>query len=224
MGGREVVTLKSGGGVTKTYLQTLVGDDGSNPIPPLQDLDIKTISYRSANDLVARFHYLGNTRFISQIQFGLMGKTEILGAVCYSPLSVPTTAQSAFGLPKGNYSDLLEMSRLVLDPRLNGSNAASRLVAWSLRHLRKQKIRAVISYADSSRHAGYVYQACNFTYHGLTAPKADFVTTDGKKIMRGAVKHLEGSWVERTRKHRYVYQFDKSLPIQWPTAPYPKGN
>jgi hypothetical protein len=140
----------------------------------------------------------------------------------YAPLSVPNSAQSAFGLPRGNYKDLLEMSRLVLKPELNGKNYGSQLVGYSLRSLKKLKIRAVISYADSSRHIGAIYQACNFGYYGLTPQKNDFFFADGRKLTRGKSKGFEGKWVPRSRKHRYVYLFDKTLSIVWPQEHYLK--
>jgi len=140
----------------------------------------------------------------------------------YSPLSVPNSALSAFGLPRGNYPDLLEMSRLVLQPELNGNNLGSRFIAFSLRELKKCKIRAVISYADSSRHVGAIYQASNFNYYGLSPQKNDFIFANGKKLSRGKSKGFEGVWIPRSRKHRYIYLLDKSLNVIWPKESYPK--
>jgi GNAT superfamily N-acetyltransferase len=145
-----------------------------------------------------------------------------VGVVVYSPLSVPNSATSAFGLPRGHYPEFLEMSRLCLEPAYNGQNLGSQLVGYSLRKLKKQGIKAVISYADSSRHVGAIYQACNFTYHGLTPQKNDFYFADGRKLSRGKSKGFEGKWIPRPRKHRYVYLLDKKIKIKWPQEAYPK--
>jgi len=142
--------------------------------------------------------------------------------VIYSPLSVPNSALSAFGLPRGSYPDLLEMSRLVLEPSLNGKNIGSSFIAYSLRELKKKNIRAVISYADSDRHVGAIYQAANFGYYGLSPQKNDFIFANGKKLTRGKSKGFAGKWIPRSRKHRYVYLIDKSLNIIWPKERYPK--
>jgi hypothetical protein len=144
------------------------------------------------------------------------------GAVVYSPLSVPNSATSAFGLPRGNYPEFLEMSRLVLNPAINGKNYGSILISQSLRELKKINIKAVISYADSSRHKGAVYQAANFTYHGLSPQKNDFIFADGRKLSRGKSKGFEGKWIPRSRKHRYLYKIDKSVRCIWPQESYPK--
>jgi len=137
-------------------------------------------------------------------------------------LSVPNSATSAFGLPRGNYPEFLEMSRLCLEPTFNGKNFGSQLVGYSLRQLRKRGVKAVISYADSSRHIGAIYQACNFTYHGLSPQKNDFYFADGRKLSRGRAKGFDGQWIPRPRKHRYVYLLDKSIQIVWEKEDYPK--
>jgi hypothetical protein len=188
------------------------------------NLTVEPITYSNAYELVNAFHYLGSKRFMGQYVFGLIQDITVIGAVVYSPLSVPNSATSAFGLPRGNYPDLLEMSRLVLEPKLNGKNYGSMLVGRSLRLLKQQGIRAVISYADSSRHNGAIYQACNFGYYGLTASKSDFFLADGTQISRGKVKGLDGQWRPRTRKHRYLYLLDKRLQPIWKQEPYPKLN
>jgi len=114
------------------------------------------------------------------------------------------------------------MSRLVLSSHLNGANYGSYLIARSLRELKKLNIKAVISYADSSRHIGAVYQAANFTYHGLSPQKNDFILSNGTKLSRGKVKGLEGQWMPRSRKHRYLYLLDKKIVCIWQQEAYPK--
>jgi GNAT superfamily N-acetyltransferase len=185
-------------------------------------LKVEPISYNHAYELVNAFHYLGSKRFIGQHAFGLIADIQVIGAVVYSPLSVPNSATSAFGFERGNYPDLLEMSRLVLEPELNGKNYGSMLVGRSLRILKQRGIRAVISYADSSRHIGSIYQACNFGYYGLTPQKSDFYFEDGTKLSRGKSKGFVGQWQPRSRKHRYLYLLDKKLVPIWEKQPYPK--
>jgi GNAT superfamily N-acetyltransferase len=183
---------------------------------------VEPISKQQAFEIVKNHHYLGDRRFICKYAYGLYIEDDLLGAVVYGGLSVPNTAQGAFGLPKGNYPDLAEMHRLVLYPNLNGANYGSYLVGKSLRLLKLQGIRAVISYADSSRHYGAIYQACNFIYCGLTAPKNDYLLANGKIKQRGKVAGLQGKWIPRSRKHRYVYLIDKKINLLWKQEAYPK--
>ena len=180
------------------------------------------INFSDAHSLVTNFHYLGKTRFICRYPYGLFIDDQLVGAVVYQPLAVPNSAMSAFGLPRGNYDYLVEMGRLVLNPDYNGKNYGSMLISRSIKYLKAQNIKAVISYADSSRHLGAVYQAANFKYYGLTAPKKDYLMPDGKIKQRGLTKNLGGSWIPRTQKHRYLYLIDKTLPIKWVEQSYPK--
>ena len=78
-----------------------------------------------------------------------------------------------------------------------------------------RSVKAIISYADSDYHSGTIYRACNFEYAGLTDAKKDFYYSDGTKHSRGKVKGSEGEWKERSRKHRYVMVFDKTLDLLW---------
>ena len=71
------------------------------------------------------------------------------------------------------------------------------------------------SYADSNFHSGTIYRFCNFTYFGLTEPKKDFYYADGTKHSRGSVKGVEGEWRDRSRKHRFMIVYDKSLTVKW---------
>ena len=217
---------KTCGDSVKVTQETFQFSDGSsNLTSPLQNFTCSEISYDHAFEVVSAFHYLGKKRFIGQLAFGLIDGIQVIGAVVYSPLSVPNSATSCFGLTRGNYPEFLEMSRLVLSPELNGGNAGSYLVGYSLRELKKRGIKAVISSADASRHFGAIYQACNFTYHGLTPQKNDFYYDDGKKkLTRGKASDKIGFWAPRPRKHRYLYIFDKNLKTIWPQQKFPKAN
>lgn len=66
----------------------------------------------------------------------------------------------------------------------------------------------VVSYADTAwSHVGYVYQACNFLYTGLSAKRVDFYMPDGKHP-RSACRDGQNEVAlhqTRSRKHRYVY-------------------
>jgi hypothetical protein len=111
---------------------------------------------------------------------------------------------------------------LVLNPAYNGKNFGSFLVSNSVKQLRKdQYVRALISYASGDRHVGYVYQASNWNYYGLSAQKNDF-WIDGRIKERGSTKGLNGSWVPRPRKHRYALIFDSKLEMKWQHEKYPK--
>lgn len=120
------------------------------------------------------------------------------------------------------------------------------IVGKSLSHLPKPSI--VVSYADTNQgHVGYVYQATNFIYTGLSAKRTDW------KIK--GMEHLHGQTIadmskghenraefmrekfgddfyleDRPRKHRYVFIVSSKSQrkvilsaLKYEIEPYPKG-
>jgi hypothetical protein len=107
-------------------------------------------------------------------------------------------------------------------PDHNGKNATSFLLGRALRLLKQTGARGVVSLADSEHHTGYIYQACNFGYYGLTDYKTDFWRFDNKWNPRGETKNQRGVWLPRSRKHRYFFSFDKKLVPNFPKESFPK--
>lgn len=116
-------------------------------------------------------------------------------------------------------------------PGYNGNNNASYLVGNSLKMLPNHTF--VVSYADTAwSHVGYVYQATNFLYTGLSAKRLDTYQPDGKHPRNYDKTNHSDLYQTRSRKHRYVYlvgdkrtkkQMRKEL--RYPVYPeYPKGD
>jgi hypothetical protein len=135
---------------------------------------------------------------------------------------------------------VLELNRVCL--LNNDKNQASFLVANSIKLLPKPTI--VVSYADTNKgHVGYVYQATNFIYTGLSAIRTDWTIRGmehkhSKTISDGmtleTIKEKYGDdfyYTERSRKHRYIYfhgtKNDKKVLLSkflYKSEPYPKGD
>ena len=189
------------------------------------DFYIDKVSKNEIKDLLNTHHYLKNESkdFKSGYNYGLFRHTDwecplkignCLGACIFTGLPVPEIAVGAFGLNRNEQQGIFELSRLCIEPNTQSLeyNITSWFLSRAIRQFRKDtKVKAIISYADSSYHVGTIYRACNFKYYGLTDRKKDFYYSDGTKHSRGKVKGSEGEWKERTRKHRYVMIFDKDL-------------
>jgi hypothetical protein len=187
---------------------------------------IEKINKNQAKELIIKYHYLGVKGFRSKFNYGLFNKENdsLIGVAIFHNVSAPETVVGAFGLDRKQQEGIYELGRLVLLPDYNGGNYTSFLVSNAIKQLRKEtNTKALISYATSDRHVGYVYQACNFKYYGLTAIKKDF-WFNGKIQERGSTKDKEGVWINRPRKHRYALVFDKALNIKWEEESYPKQN
>lgn len=188
---------------------------------------IKQINKKEAYDFVREYHYLGDAKFFSKFAYGLYVKetNELLGVTTFSNPQGAVTMKGWFSLTNQDQT-VLELSRLCVIPKLNGTNATSYLLGNSIRFLKKEGIRAVITLADNSRHSGSIYQVCNFTYYGLSNKKSDFFLYRGdgtfKKNYRGKTNEMPGVWLPRTQKHRYAYILDKTLLCNYIEQPYPK--
>ena len=110
------------------------------------------------------------------------------------------------------------------------------------------KPSVVVSYADTAQgHVGYIYQATNFIYTGLSAKRTDW-KIKGREHLHGATvadesrgQEKRAEWMrekygddfyleDRPRKHRYVYLCGNKQQraamrsaLRYPVEPYPKG-
>jgi hypothetical protein len=196
-----------------------------------EDFFIDNVKKCEVKELLNTFHYLKDESKdfkVSPYSYGLYRNsvTDVLHiggplAVCiFTGLPVPEIAVGAFGLQRHEQEGLYELSRLCVHPDVQREeyNITSWFVSRCIKRFRKDtEVKAILSYADSSRHNGIIYRATNFKYYGRSDPKKDFYYADGTKHSRGSVKGVEGEWRDRSRKHRYLMIFDKELEksLKW---------
>ena len=192
-------------------------------------LIVKQINKEEASSLLNPYHYLTKESkgFRSGDNYGAFVENKLVAVCIFTCPSVPELVKGCFGLERKEQEGIFELGRLVKHP--NASITLSQFVATSIKQLReKTDVRAMLSYADSRYHTGYIYQALNFKYYGLTAQKDDywFEQPDGSfiKHTRGKVKGTKGEWRPRPRKHRYLIVYDKKLEPKWIEEAYPKGD
>lgn len=191
-------------------------------------------------------HYAKRIPSISYA-FGLFDGSEPVGYVTYgTPSSAPLRAGVA---GDANAHLVLELNRLVFAKPVH--NGPSILVGRSLKALPRPSI--VVSFADCGQgHVGYVYQACNFIYTGLSAKRTDWKVrgmeglhgqsiADMSRHASGEGRGSRADWMRQTfgddfysedrpRKHRYIYingsKSDRkhlTRELLYPSEPYPKG-
>ena len=163
---------------------------------------------------------------------------NLIGVVTYG---IPASPALCMGICGKEYSaNVLELNRLCLQN--NDKNQSSFLVSNSIKLLPKPSI--VVSYADTAQgHVGYVYQATNFLYTGLSANRVDWTVkglehkhsktlSDGMTLE--SIKEKYGDdfyYAERSRKHRYIYFHGNKTQkkqmnglLKYKTEQYPKGD
>jgi len=199
-------------------------------------MNVLPVSFNDVYDWIKRKHYAHRMPSITHA-FGLYEEKNLVGVVTYG---TPCSSTLLRGVCGDQWSkNVLELNRLVIE--CNDKNSASLLIAGSIRLLPKPSI--IVSYADTKQgHIGYVYQATNFIYTGLSAK-----FTDPKVI--GLEHQHHGTYAngmsnkdllekygdklyyeERARKHRYIYfqgtrkqKREMLADLKYPILPYPKG-
>lgn len=185
---------------------------------------IKKISSSYTKDFILKIHYARRLPCI-QYAFGLFYENILIGVITYGQ---PASAMLCKGIAgEENRKNILELNRLVLLPEWNIKNLASYLIGNSLKLLPNYTF--VVSYADVEgwHHVGYVYQATNWLYTGMTKSRTDKFSSSGH------ARHYdkdEKRRQKRTAKHRYIYlvgnKKEKKImrkQLNYSVLPYPKG-
>ena len=183
---------------------------------------IEKIKKNTAYDFVKKYHYLGVAKFFSQHAYGLFIGKRLFGVATYAPPQGTMSTKSWVG--DNTQVIVMELHRLCMHPKLNGSNASSYLLSNSAKLLKNEGVGLLITLADSSRHIGSIYQVCNFKYYGLTNKKSDFYRVDGKINPRGKTSEWQGVWMPRTRKHRYAFKLNKRVDVKLEEQVRPSKN
>jgi hypothetical protein len=204
-------------------------------------ITVQRIEAEDAKPWLLNRHYAHRMCPISHA-FGAFDGNKLIGVVTYG---TPVSSTLKDGVCGEQYSScVLELNRLCCESR---KNLASTLVGRSLQMLPKPSV--VVSYADTGQgHVGFVYQATNFIYTGLSAAFKDPMvkgmehkhhTTIGDEG-RGHDSRVEflrqkyGAenvyYIERDRKHRYVFFCGNKKQVRelrsflrYEIVPYPKG-
>lgn len=207
----------------------------------VRDMQVHPVPTRDVDEFCRRWHYTGH-KGTALWPFGLYAGPMLVGVVAYN---LPTMGACASVLGADLWSSVLHMGRLVCAedaPR----NVESRLISGSLRALKEHRpeTRAVLTYAAMSEgHIGYVYQATNALYTGISKPAHYYLD---QKQQRRSTKQREGQnrngrlsqakarargWTVHSEpgKHRYVYLLGTKTErrearalLRLPVLPYPK--
>ncbi len=203
-----------------------------------EEYKVRPVSRMECAPYVLDIHYAKRWPSVS-FRYGLFLNGDLCGVVTYG---TPSSAPLKKGIAgESHKSEVLELNRLCL--KNNIKNEASILVGASLKMLPRNKI--VVSYADIEQgHKGYIYQATNFRYYGLSAKRTDW-KIKGKEHLHGQTiadefrgvknrskamrdKYGDDFYLKpRPRKHRYIIvigskSYKKTIKIKYKEEVYPK--
>jgi hypothetical protein len=201
---------------------------------------VKSIQFAAAKEWVIKKHYAKRVPPI-QYAFGLFEGNILIGVVTFGT-PVSSTLRDLWN---GKYK-LMELNRLVVNDGLP-KNTLSYFVSSALKQLPQPLV--IVSYADTSQnHHGYIYQATNFVYTGLSIKFKDWYVKGQEHMHHSTIEDLARGqenrveWLrekfgdllymrERPQKHRYFYfvgnkhhkrKMQQLLPYN--ILPYPKGD
>jgi len=201
-------------------------------------MKILPISHEDIKPWLLEKHYAHRLPSMTY-KFGVFINGVCEGVVAYGTPSSSPLRKGVCGTERAD--KVLELNRLCINSTAP-KNTASFLIGRTLRMLPKDAI--IVSYSDTSvGHVGYVYQATNWVYTGLSAKRTDWKIR-GLEHLHGATiadmsrgQKNRAAWMrekfgddfylqERPRKHRYVFFRNKKdrVLLRYKVEPYPKGD
>ena len=135
----------------------------------MYEFDIKEISKEEVVKMIQKYDYSNTLPKINKYFLGFFLDKELVGVVTLGWGTRPRhTIQRIF--PSLDTKDYLEIGRMCMTeemPRNSESQMLSQLVKWLKKHLPELKV--LFTWADGMvGKVGYVYQASNFIYAGLS--------------------------------------------------------
>ena len=192
---------------------------------------VKPIDTFECKDWLLNKHYAKRMCSISYA-FGLYIDSVLCGVCTFGSPPSRTLCIGICG--EHNANRVIELNRLCVNEGLP-KNTLSYFVSQCLNKLPSGKI--IVSYADTSmNHHGYIYQATNWIYTGLTLARIERYDTSNpnkhhKNVVKSGQDYNDFAVRQRPQKHRYVYFTGSKTnkkhlrsSLNYKVKPYPKGD
>jgi hypothetical protein len=195
-------------------------------------MKVTSIESFECKDWLLNKHYAKRMCSISYA-FGLFDDANRLQGIC--TFGSPPSRSLCVGVCGiKNVHKVNELNRFIINN--NEKNIASFFIGKCLKLLPKDLI--IVSYADTSQnHHGYIYQATNWIYTGLSAKRTERYDIHNPNKHSKSVTEQKGvnyadlAVRERPQKHRYIYftgskTQKKNLrkALNYEQKEYPKGD
>lgn len=168
-------------------------------------LEVHSINQYDYKEWLLKKHYAKRMCSVTY-SFGLY-VDGVLNGVC--TFGKPASNSLCVGVcGKHNTKYVYELNRLCVNEGLK-KNTLSKFLSLCLKKLPSL---IIVSYADTSmNHNGYIYQATNWLYTGLSAKRTERYDIDNpQKHSKSVTDNKKNNYNdlavrERARKHRYIY-------------------
>ena len=195
-----------------------------------EDYKVKSIKTELCKEWLLYKHYAKRIPSISYA-FGLFEGDILQGILTIGKPPSPSLCVGVCG--EHNSKFVYELNRLCVNDDLK-KNVLSYFVSQCLKKLNNI---ILVSYADTSQnHNGYIYQATNWIYTGLSAKRTERYDIDNpnrhsKSVTENKnINYQDLAVRERPQKHRYIFFIaSKKQKKRWnrelnyPICDYPKG-
>ena len=202
---------------------------------------VRTVGSAECKDWLLHKHYAKRIPAIIY-SFGIYTNDLLLKGICTfgSPARMLNNGYGVFG---GELSmNTMELNRLVINDGLE-KNILSFFVSECLKQLPKPC--CIVSYADGNNgHHGYIYQATNWIYTGITSSEKIYVNTRTNEVLHPrTVVSMFGSrevdklpdYIEISKEDGGKYRYFQFLgnkkevklmndKLKYEISPYPKGD
>lgn len=193
---------------------------------------VKPIQSYECKEWLLNKHYAKRMCSISYC-FGLFDESKFLIGICTFG-SPPSRALCVGVCGVENAHKVNELNRLCVNDGLE-KNVLSFFVSSCLKLLPQDLI--IVSYADTSQgHNGYIYQATNWIYTGLSAKRTErYDINNPNKHSKSVTENKNNDYTnlavrERPQKHRYIFFTGTKTQIKilksqlkYKEESYPKG-
>ncbi len=195
---------------------------------------VQPINTFQCKDWLLGKHYAKRMPSISYA-FGLYENSQLIGILTIGKPPSPPLCVGVCGVEYAEF--VFELNRLCVNDGLQ-KNTLSYFVGKVLKQIKDNLI--LVSYADTSQgHHGYIYQATNWIYTGISAKRTEWreigVNTHSKSVCdKTAISDMREQpekfhLIERARKHRYLYFTGKRAKefrkfLKYEVQSYPKGD
>ena len=214
----------------------------------IKNYSVKSIKNKECKDWFLNKHYAKRLPSIS-FAYGLYIDSCLEGVCSFGrPMSFTLIKGALNGLYRNSF---LELNRLVVNEGLK-KNTLSFFISQCFKQLPKPLV--IVSYADTSQnHHGYIYQATNWIYTGLSNKFTDYAVRGLEHMNHSSIEDSVGRYdknknidkhtllkekygdklylKERPRKHRYFYflgtkkqKKDMLKNLTYKICTYPKGD
>ena len=176
----------------------------------------KCIDNKLAKVIVTKYHYAKKLSGNTQVSIGYFYKDELISVVTFG-IGANRNQIKMFQKidPNISWKNYFELTRFCIVPKYKVKNLASYIIAKALKYIKTKfpEKFILVSYADTNqtndmgiRHLGYIYQATNWYYLGLSRRTEHIVVSGKRKHHRNLSGAIKSTKVIKTLpKHKYLY-------------------